>query len=249
MQQNFTMNGLQTLLYFPLKDAESRKKLLVASAMGLACFVIPVFPYLFLLGYAGMIMRQIILEHKEPSMPDWKDWNELLSLGVKLFGVSFVYSTPVMIPMFLGYLGMLSPALIEVFSETSNFEALTFLFLIGTAGGMALFALGMVLSLVIWLILPPAICHVVAKDSFKAGFQVRDWWKVFKANVGGFILSFILGGGLYVVMMMAIQIIYMTIILCCLLPFLMAFISAYMTVVLFTLFAQAYHDGVQKLEM
>jgi len=82
MQQNFTMNGLQMLLYFPFKDAESRKKLAIASAMGFASFIIPIIPYLFLLGYTGMIMRQIIVENQEPSMPDWKDWNKLLSIKI-----------------------------------------------------------------------------------------------------------------------------------------------------------------------
>ena len=43
MQQNFTMNGLQTLLYFPFKDSNSRTRLLIASAIGLAGFIIPIY--------------------------------------------------------------------------------------------------------------------------------------------------------------------------------------------------------------
>lgn len=252
MQQNFTMNGLQMLLYFPFKDAESRKKLAIASAMGLASFIIPIIPSLFLLGYAGMIMRQIIVDNQEPSMPDWMDWNELLSFGAKLFGVIFIYTTPALIPLLLGYFGIMLPALMDAFTggqgaifESNGFPAI---FMLGTVGGMALFALSIVLSLLLWIVLPPALGHVVAKNSFAAGFQVRGWWKVLKANIGGFVLSLILGGGLYIVMMMVFQIIYMTLILCCILPFLMAFISAYMTIVISTLFAQAYHEGSQKLE-
>ena len=50
------------------------------------------------------------------------------------------------------------------------------------------------------------------------------------------------------VLMFVTQIIYMTIIFCILLPFLLSFISAYLSIIVFTLFAQAYSDGVAKLE-
>jgi hypothetical protein len=115
-------------------------------------------------------------------------------------------------------------------------------------GGMALFGIGMFFSLILWVFLPPAFAHVAAKDSFSAGFQFREWWKIFRANIGGFILSMVISGGLYMALIFAMQIIYMTIILCILLPFLMAFMSAYLSIVISVLIAQAYRDGVLKLE-
>jgi hypothetical protein len=252
MQQNFTMNGLQALLYFPFKDSESRNRLLIASAIGFAGFIIPILPWLVLLGYAGAIMKQVIVDKQEPSMPDWKNWNEYLSLGGKLLGVNLIYSIPVFIPMLLGYFGMMLPAFIDIFSANQHSFTRSDQFLgitmFSTFGGMALFGVGMLFSIVLWVFLPPALSHVVAKDSFAAGFQFSEWWKIFRANIGGFILSMIIAGGLYMVMMLAMQIIYLTIILCILLPFLMAFVTAYMTVIVFTLFAQAYSEGVTKLE-
>jgi hypothetical protein len=252
MQQNFTMNGLQTLLYFPFKDSNSRNRLLIASALGFASFIIPIIPWLFILGYAGAIMKQIIVDKHEPSMPDWKDWNEYISLGGKLFGVNIIYAIPAFIPMLFGYITMMLPAFMEVFSRTPHgyqnsdpFLGITMLF---SFVGFALFGIGMLFSLILWVFLPPALAHVVAKDSFAAGFQFREWWKIFRANIGGFILSIVIAGGLYMALMLTMQIIYMTIILCILLPFLLAFISAYLTIIVFTLFAQAYSDGVMKLE-
>jgi len=252
MQQNFTMNSLQTLLYFPFKDSDSRNKLLIASALGFASFIIPVIPWILILGYAGAIMKQIIVDKQEPSMPDWKNWNEYFSLGGKLFGVNLIYSIPVFIPMMVGYFAMMLPAFVEMLSgnprsfiNSDHFMGITML---STFAGMVLFGVGMLFSIVLWVFLPPALAHVVAKDSFAAGFQFRDWWKIFKANIGGFILSMVIAGGLYMGLMLVMQIIYMTIILCILLPFLIAFISAYLVIIIFTLFAQAYRDGVMKLE-
>ncbi len=252
MQQNFTMNSLQILLYFPFKDSVSRNRLLIASAIGFASFIIPILPWLFLLGYAGAIMKQIIVDNQEPSMPDWNHWNEYLSLGGKLFGVNLIFLIPVFIPMFLGYFGMMLPAFMGMlsgdpysYSNSDMFAGITLLF---SFGGMALFGIGMIFSIALWIFLPPALAHVVAKDSFSAAFQFRDWWKIFRANIGGFFLSLVIGGGLYMILIFAMQIIYMTIILCILLPVLFAFVSAYLTIIVFTLFAQAYREGVMKLE-
>jgi len=252
MQQNFTMNSLQTLLYFPFKDSTSRNRLLIASALGFASFIIPIIPWIFILGYAGAIMKQIIVDNQEPSMPDWNNWNGFLSIGGKLFGVNLIFLMPVFIPMFLGYFTMMLPAFAEMlsnnshgFSNSNRFLGISMLF---SFGGMALFGVGMIFSIVLWLFLPPALAHVIARDSFAAAFQFREWWKIFRANIGGFFLSLVIGGGLYMILIFAMQIIYMTIILCILLPFLFAFVSAYLTIIVFTLFAQAYRDGVMKLE-
>ena len=189
MQQNFTMNDLQTLLYFPFKDSNSRSRLLIASAVGLAGFIIPIVPWLFILGYAGAIMKQIIVDKQEPSMPDWKNWNEYISLGVKLFGVNIIYAIPAFIPMLFGYGAMMLPAFMDAFSRNPHtysnpdqFLGITMLF---SFGGFALFGIGMLFSIIIWIFLPPALAHVVAKDSFAAGFQFprmvegfqgKYWW-------------------------------------------------------------------------
>jgi hypothetical protein len=250
MQQNMTLNSLQTLLYFPFKDSSSRNKLLIASALGFASFIIPIVPWILVLGYAGAIMRQIIVDGKEPSMPEWGDWSKYLSLGGKLFGVSLVYSIPVWAPMFLGYFLMILPAFLTEFLESTYrySDELVGVVMLFTFGGMILFGIGMFFSLILWFFLPPAFAHAAAKDSFAAGFKVRKWWKIFRTNIGGFILCMVIGGGLYMALIFAMQIIYMTLILCILLPFLMAFMSAYLSIVISALIAQAYRDGVLKLE-
>jgi hypothetical protein len=250
MQHSATLNSLQTLLYFPFKDSNSRNKLLIASALGLASFIIPIVPWILVLGYAGAVMRQIIVDGEEPSMPDWEDWNKHLSLGGKLFGVSLVYSIPAWLPMALGYFVMILPAFLMEFLDSSQrySDELFGGIMLFSFGGMALFGLGLLFSLILWLFLPPAITHTAARDSFAAGFKVREWWKIFRANLGGFFLAIIISGGLYMALAFVMQIIYMTIILCILLPFLIAFTSAYLSIVVSALLAQAYRDSVLKLE-
>jgi hypothetical protein len=241
------MNNLQEILFFPVKDGDSRTKLLVAAALSLASMFIPILPWIFVLGYAGEIMRQVIIRKETPHMPEW-NWGENFSLGGKLFGVHFIYSLPAALPMIVGYMMMIVPAiLLDPEISGGNPVIAPEWLILGTFGGMALFSLGMLLSLLLWVALPPALSHAAAQDSFAAGFQIRAWWKVYRANLGGFILALVISGGLYMVMIFAIQILYLTLILCILAPFLMMFALTYLTLVAFALFAQAYKDGQEKL--
>ena len=66
------MNNLQATLLFPVRDADARKQWLIASAITLAGFIIPILPTLVVMGYSVKIMRQVIHEGREPSMPDGK---------------------------------------------------------------------------------------------------------------------------------------------------------------------------------
>jgi hypothetical protein len=150
--------------------------------------------------------------------------------------------------MMVGYLMMIVPTILldpEV-SGGSSIIAPEWM-LLGTFGGMALFGVGMFFSLLLWVILPPAMSHAAAQNSFSAGFHIREWWKIYRANLGGFFLSIVIAGGLYMVMIFAIQVLYLTIILCILVPFLMMFVMTYLTIVALALFAQAYKDGQDKL--
>lgn len=250
MTTNSTLQELQKLLLFPVKGADERKRLLAGALLGFAGFFVPIIPGIFLLGYAGLIMQNIIQEKAEPSMPAWKDWNKMFILGLKMGFASFIYCLPALIVMVVGYSVMMVPALLQAFSNPHTYYEPASV--IGTSifsmfGGMALFGIGLILFIPLWLALPPMMSHVAATDSFSAAFHFRDWWRVLRANIGGFAITLILAAGLYFVLIFAMQILYMTIILCIVIPFLMAFLIAYVTIVANALFAIAYREGSEKM--
>ena len=39
-------------------------------------------------------------------------------------------------------------------------------------------------------IIPAAEMHAMDKSEFAAGFRIREWWPIFRANLGGFIAAF-----------------------------------------------------------
>lgn len=250
MMNRSTLQGLQDLLFFPLKGPEARKRLLVACLLGFAGFIVPIIPSIFLVGYGGLIMRSIIRDKVEPFMPEWKDWSGMFTLGLKLFGASFIYLLPAILVMMFGYAAMMAPAFIEAFSHPQSYSGtspFTGVSIISMFGGMAAFGIGLLLIIPFSLILPPMLSHVVATDSFSAAFHFRDWWQVLRSNIGGFFVALILSAGLSYLLIFAIQILYMTIVLCIVIPFVMAFITAYLSAVAYTLFALAYREGVEKL--
>ena len=119
--------------------------------------------------------------------------------------------------------------------------------MLGTFGGMALFGLGLVLTFIVGLITPAMICHVIAEDDFSAAFRFREWWNIFRANLSGFAITYLIVLGLFTILNFVNQILYMTIILCCLLPFIMIPATFYIMTTTSVLFGQAYREGVQNI--
>jgi hypothetical protein len=250
MSTNISLDGTQAIFTYAFKDPRWKMKFFIGTLIGLLGYIIPVLPGILLIGYGATIMRQIIVDNAGPSLPEWDDWGTLFSRGIKMFGAMFIYFLPVTILVVGGYVLMMFPMFAAVFSESrygapsSNLVGFQVL---GMFGGMAMFFIGMFLSLPISLFLPPAIAHGVAKDSFAAAFHIQEWWKVLRANLGGFFTAFVLIGGIYFILIFIAQMVYMTIILCFLLPILLNVLMIYMSMVSAAAVGEAYRRGVEKM--
>lgn len=232
---------LNHLFLFPVEDARARKQFIIGALLILAGFIIPILPYLLIMGYTMRIMRQVF-DGQKPFMPEWDDWETLLKDGLKLFGIRLVYSLPVFIIMI-------------------PFAAFVFfgvLFLPGGSDFEAAFSISMfIFSLMMMCLLPffiaigvviPAVeAHVVASGEFSAGFRFREWWNIFIKNIGGFIVAYMVLYGISMILSLAFQFMIFTIVLLCLMPIILPVFSIYMQVIYYALIAQAYRDGLLKL--
>jgi hypothetical protein len=228
---------------FPFKDSESRKYFLIGCLVSLAAFIIPVIPFLILYGYAVRIVKQK-LHNESPHMIAWDDLGGMLKDGAKMFGIRIIYALPIlilMVPMFLSIVAM--PFLMGN-SNDSQLNVLFPVFILIVLGTICLL---LPLSIPLAVIIPAAELYVVEKDEFAAGFRVREWWPLLRANLKGFIAAF----GVYylstMALMFATQIIGATLILACLLPFLFPVITMYITLIMYTTIAQAYKLAKEKL--
>jgi hypothetical protein len=250
MTNSFTSDELTALAKFPFNDPRWQTKFLIGSLLILAGYFIPFVPGIFLYGYAFQIMHRIIVEKGEPYLPEWDDWGKLFTDGGKIMGAVFIYSLPFLL-LVCGGFGLFFALSIGAGAISSNPETGTppeaVLPLIGMGVWFFTITIGTILVFPLVIILPVAIGHLVATNDFAAAFRPREWWPIFKANWAGYLVSYALLLGFWMVLSFAIQILYVTIILCCLVPFILIFITMYMTVIGSVLFGQAYRAGVEQV--
>lgn len=244
------MNNLQEILFFPVRDTEARKQFLFACLVALAGFIIPIIPMIFLMGYSAKIMRQIIEEQKKPNMPDWQEsnWSDMFMDGLRIYGAQFVLMLPIIIITGVGILSMMSGSIAASISLGDNGQSFTPLgmsvFLIGVAFVM-LFSL---LAIPYAVIVSAAGPHVAVTRSFESAFRFKEWWGIFRKGLGQFILAYVLTMVISWVLMFVIQFAMITIVLLCIVPFLMIPYTAYNILLRNALVAQAYAAGLHNLK-
>lgn len=235
---------LKEIFMFPIKDEESRKHFYVGVGVSLLAFIIPILPYLVLFGYSAQIAKQI-LNGESPRMVPWTDWGKLAKDGLKVFGARFVIGLPLIIfiiPIMI--ISFAFPFMMEN-ASSSEAEAIIPLFMLIMFGSTCFI---FPISLVVAVIVPAAEIHVIEKDDFTAVFRFREWWQIFRANLGGFIAAF----GIYYIISFALgfvmQILIATLILACLLIAFLPAMTIYITLIMYVTGAIAYKDGKAKFE-
>ena len=237
--------NLQEILMFPIKDEEARKYFYIGILVSLLAFIIPIAPYIILFGYGAQIAKQI-LNGKSPRMVAWDDWGKLFKDGLKVFGARFIVGLPILVFVIpLVIVSFIFPFMMDNASPSEVETILPIYFAVIFGSICFIFPI----SLVMAVIIPAAEMKVLETDDFTALFRVKEWWQIFRANLGGFIAAF----GIYYlvsfILAFAIQIIFVTIILSCLLIVLMPAITIYITLIMYATGAIAYKDGKAKLEL
>jgi len=249
MQTTFTTEPIRRLLGFIRRDPNWVGKTLIFLGIGFASFLVPILPMILLSGYLYRLMRPIIVDGDEPSLPEWQDWGKLLSDGLRMFGVVAIYSIPAILFAVVGmgsYFGFVF-AMPFIADQSSNTFA-TMIPLFASLGLMMVFlGLSTFFGLMELFFLPAAVGHMVAKDSFKAGFDISGWWKIFRANLGGYLVALILFIGLYTCFMLVGYILYYSIVLCMLMYVVNMVGSVYTMLVMAATWAQVYREGAERV--
>jgi hypothetical protein len=250
--QPTTLGPLEDILTFPFLGKDWQNKLLVGSLIVLASFAVPIVPLFLVYGYGIHAMRQIIETGDKPHLPEWEDWSALFVDGAKLFAVGLVYALPLLVLGFLGggffMAGSVVPAIIAESMTGESAPAVAGISaLAGMAAGFVMTGLTTILGLAMGAFLPAAIGHVVATGEFGAAFRVREWWSVFRANLGGYVLIMAVMFGLSMALSVVVQVLFFTGCLCCLVPVLMAPATLYLTLVTYSLYGRAYYVGTERL--
>ncbi len=243
---SFSTRGLSQALTFPFRD----NKFLIACLVTFSMFLIPIVPYLALRGYSFRIMKRVLQEDGQLDMPEWDDWGQFLKDGLRLWGANLVYSLPLLV-LWAGMFTLYALFMITLIAASAGRESdILAAFSVLGAFFPILMAVVMLVMLifqaVLYFFLPAANAHLAAKDRFGAAFAVGEWGRVLKANFGGFAILFLLSVGGYMVFTFALQFLYMTLVLCALLPFVSAAFIAYATLVVDGLSVLLYREGLER---
>lgn len=243
MSTQITTTSLQRALAFVFRDKKWGTKILVAGLLTLLNGVIPIIPALLLLGYEARVMRRIAVEDGEAALPEWNDWGDMLIDGLRLLGINILYYLPGVVFIIIGYIAVLISA------GRGNWEASS-----SAAGPVIamvvmwfLMGIGTLLIMAALFFSGPAMVHAIAKKRFGAAFEFSSWWKVLRANWGGFFLAFILIFGLSQLMSGVLAITIFTVCLICLAPIIIIAVGIYTRLVTAALYGMAYREGADKL--
>lgn len=247
MTSNFSTHGIRNILTYPFQDPKAASKLAVACALAFAGYFIPVIPYLCLLGYFYEIMHRAIIGDGALALPDWDNWDRLLKNGLKYLGVSLVYLVPGMIIIVFGLLVYFIAIFGQIAASNHSSNGPVFPIFMGMGVLFTSQIVGLVLALVAGVLLSVGLGNLVARDRFSAGFAFRELWRVFRANFAGYLVSYIFLIGISSLLIFIMQMLYMTLVLCALIPLLSVPASLYIGLLANGLYARAYRESADRL--
>ncbi|MGD8399267.1 MAG: DUF4013 domain-containing protein [Anaerolineae bacterium] len=252
MAETFSIAPLKKLFQFPFEAAQWQGPFVVGSALYLANFLIPIVPGIFVAGYVLRVMRQT-LAGQAPALPKWDDWGGLARDGLSVSVIGLVYFLPALIVWIVGmglyfagtfYMPFAAAGGADDAEAFASFMMLTF-------GSMAIaflsVALGSLFSILGAISLPLATAHFAAQGRLKAAFRVRQWWRILKADRLGYFVAWVVVAGLLAVLYVAALLFYSTMILCFLIPFLVAPIGFYLALVGAAVFGETYRESTATL--
>ncbi len=248
MTEELSITSLKALFRFPFREDQWQGRFAVGSALTLASMFIPIVPALFVGGYTLRVMRQT-LAGRPPTLPAWDDWGELARDGLRLFVVNLAYFLPALIVWIGGMvLYFVTSFYLPIAASTGADEVEMFgAFLVMIFGSMAVMflsmALGSLFSILGAIALPLATAHFAAHDDLRAAFRIRQWWRILKADKLGYFVAWVIVAGLLTVLYTGSMLLYATMILCFLIPFLVAPIGFYVALVGAALFGETYRES------
>jgi len=239
MQTANSKNKFQEAFTYPFTDPAWISKLAIAA--GLSLFNVLIIPIFLVAGYGYRIMQGVIVGREPPELPEWEDWGGLLKDGVRVYTVGLVYTLPAIL-MMLASVALIFVSAIPMVDNGSVEPWMLVLWLSMPVG----ISLIMVLSIPLQLIGQVAMAQLVAKDRFSAAFQIGELWAIFKANAGGFVLTWLIVTAATIGIAFVSQFVMFTVVLCVIYPLVIAAGSVYIALVSYVLYAQAYVEAVDS---
>lgn len=234
------------LIRFPFDDPRWQSKALIGGLLALAAIFLPL-PFIFLMlplsGYGIRTMRHTITG-EPPSLPEWDDWGELFTDGLKVWVVGFVYELPLIILICCSFGAHF--AAFPLMALAADKEAFGLAVVSGLAGYAILFgamSLMTLIALPLGFLIEVAITRMAATGSLNSAFELGAVWRLARQGFKNYLIAYLVYMAVMMVIGMIASAATYTIILCCLYPFIMGFAAFYGQAFRGALFGMAYYHS------
>jgi hypothetical protein len=233
---------------FPFKDKIWVNKFLIGAALVLAGFIIPIIPTVFVWGYLVRLMRDTI-NTGETAMPEWENWEDLGLKGVYYLVIIFIYLLPGLV-LLAGAVALFAASRLVGGEPLVPESILSVTYATSLVSRMLLFAsfIGLPISLLVltvgYILTPVAIARFAATGLVKAALELDRVWEVIRAQLGNFVLAWVVSWGISWAITIMVGVLYNTVCLCCLIPFASAPLYLYQWLFRAGLFAHVYRNGI-----
>lgn len=228
-----SLSAIKEIFAFAFRDPNWKIKFLIGSAITLAGFVIPILPWLLVLGYGARVAR-MAAQGNQPAgessgdeassapvgpatLPEWDHWEDLLMDGLRQFGVSFFITLPMTLVYLFGFT-VYTISILGISASGGGSSQVLFgmFFAIALVIFIGCMILGTVLMPLTYLVYPATAAHVAVEKKFGALLSFSEWYGVLRRNIGEYLAMLFCLAGIYAVMMLAFYILSFVSFMCCL---------------------------------
>ncbi|MCL6431808.1 MAG: DUF4013 domain-containing protein [Anaerolineae bacterium] len=238
MPEGITISAVKDLLSFPFRGEEWATRFVIGAALIFASFFIPILPLILVGGYALDLIRRGA-RGEAPALPAWSDWGRLAIDGLRALVAVFIYTLPSLVCL-LGSTAVYLVGIIWVPLGDPQDPATGLIMLAALAVFMVGLGLGMLLWLLASAVLPVATSHLAVRSRLGAAFQVGEWWPILWQNKATWLAAWVVLAGLYTLVSLVVTLAYYSVVLCCLVPLLLAPAAFYLLAVAGALIGQTY---------
>ena len=248
------MKVTQDTLTWVFKDPEWKNKFIIGSALFLAASFFGIVGFIGLFpvyGYSLAVMRAAI-RGESRLLPKCDRLGELFVDGLKGTLAAILYFLPGILALVVAAILLFGALFGGIFSAAATGSRATpaqigLYLILGQVGFFVLLPLSLVLFLVGSIPATMAWPQYARTGQIGAGYRVREMWRIFRANVAGFALAFIITAGLGVLVNYVISFMYLTIIFCFIAPLAIAPISFYLLLISTDVLGAAYREAAAKI--
>jgi hypothetical protein len=182
----------------------------------------------------------------QSTLPEWDNWSELLMDGLRQLGVGALLSLPLLVVMTIGY-GIYFTLQMGLALQAERLDPQSLLIMTLVSVGVMFLATGLLMLLgpLTYLFLPAAATQVAVTRRFSDLFR-GEWLRVLRRNLGGYLALLFVLAGIYVFYVLAIQLFYVSVVLCCLIPVVAALAGFYVMLLFYHVSGMAYAGGTRS---